>query len=41
MTNKALFETLIDPQAVVRTNEDLIRIPSYPGIAQQETAVAK
>jgi acetylornithine deacetylase/succinyl-diaminopimelate desuccinylase len=41
MTNKALFETLIDPLDLARTTEDLIRTPSYPGVAEQETAVAR
>jgi acetylornithine deacetylase/succinyl-diaminopimelate desuccinylase family protein len=41
MTNKAQFESLIDPQDLIRTTEELIRIPSFPGIAGQETAVAR
>jgi acetylornithine deacetylase/succinyl-diaminopimelate desuccinylase len=41
MTNKAVFESLIDPLDLACTTEDLIRIPSYPGVAEQETAVAR
>lgn len=40
MITKNPFETLIDPQALIQTTEDLIRIPSHPGIDRQETAVA-
>ena len=40
MTIKARLENLIDPREVIRTTEELIRIPSYPGIPEQETAVA-
>jgi acetylornithine deacetylase/succinyl-diaminopimelate desuccinylase family protein len=41
MIEKARLASLIDPQDLIRTTEDLIRIPSYPGVAEQETAVAR
>ena len=41
MMDKARFVGLINPQDLIRTTEELIRIPSYPGIAAQETAVAR
>jgi acetylornithine deacetylase/succinyl-diaminopimelate desuccinylase family protein len=41
MTNKTLFESLINPQELIRSTEELIRIPSYTGIFEQETAVAR
>lgn len=41
MDNYSLFKALIDPQVLIRTTEDLIRIPSYHGIPAQETAVAR
>lgn len=41
MNNKTFVESLIDPEQLIRTTEDLVRIPSYPDIAEQETAVAR
>jgi acetylornithine deacetylase/succinyl-diaminopimelate desuccinylase family protein len=41
LMNKNIFETLIDPRQLIRTTEDLIRIPSFPGIDGQETKVAE
>ena len=41
MNTQTLFETLIDPQQLIQTTAELIRIPSYPGVAEQETAVAR
>jgi acetylornithine deacetylase/succinyl-diaminopimelate desuccinylase family protein len=41
MIKNSLFDDLIDAQQLIRTTEDLIRIPSYPGVVNQETAVAE
>lgn len=41
MNNIPLFESLIDPNELIHTTEELICIPSYNGIAEQETVVAK
>jgi acetylornithine deacetylase/succinyl-diaminopimelate desuccinylase len=41
MTTKNPFEKLIDPQALIETTKNLIRIPSHPDVERQETAVAE
>lgn len=41
MTNKDILRSHIDLDRIIADTIDLVRIPSYPGIPGQETAVAK